>query len=257
MALTAQEFEAQRRIWATLRSVGSGTIDLSRVELLRTRSMEALQHRASLESLLLELGLNDEGLGELPQHLHPSCGGLRMWQYPIQFAPYLQQLSALHVRSYLEIGVRHGGSFIATVEYLERFAPLDFAIAVDLLEIPSFEAYRTLNHRAESWCVDSRSGLFVDRLAALGKIDLVFIDSHHEESQCRGEIELLRERADMIALHDIDNIGWPGVGKVWSELRRSPDHVCFEYTEQYGGLGPFMGIGLAVRRRRLASTEGR
>jgi hypothetical protein len=257
MPLTSTEFDAQRRGWATLRSLRAGAVDLARVELLRTRPLEELRDLARLDGLLLELGLNDEGTGEFPQRLHPFCGGLRVWQYPVQFAPYLLKLSSLRVRSYVEIGVRHGGSFVATTEYLDRIGRLDFAVAVDVLEVPSFEAYREMNARAQLWCVDSRTDAFRERLEGLGSIDLVFIDSHHEEAQCRSEVELLLGHAEMIALHDITNLGCPGVGRVWNELRTSGDHVCFEFVEQYDGMGPFMGIGLAVRRRRLATAGER
>ena len=98
-------------------------INLSRVALIRERTLAELASPARVEALLLELGLNGEGLSELPPELHAHCGGLRIWQYPTQFGRYLVQLSRLGVRSYLEIGIRHGGSFVATAEYLERFRP--------------------------------------------------------------------------------------------------------------------------------------
>ena len=59
----------------------------------------------------------------------------------------------------------------------------------------------------------------------------------------------------MIAFHDIANVGCPGIGRVWDDLKRSPAYQCFEYAEQYAGLGPFMGIGLAVKRERLQRME--
>jgi precorrin-6B methylase 2 len=54
------------------------------------------------------------------------------WQYPNQFSKYLAELAAHPVDRYLEIGVRHGGTFVITVEYLSRFHPVREAIAVDL-----------------------------------------------------------------------------------------------------------------------------
>src|SRR4029077_13792201 len=111
-----------------------------RISLIREKSTEYLSQAGNLETLLLELGLNDEGLNEFPASLHPFCGqGLRVWQYPGQFSKYLEQLSKLRVRSYLEIGIRHGGSFVTTVEFLDRFSPLEFAVAVDVIPCPSME----------------------------------------------------------------------------------------------------------------------
>jgi hypothetical protein len=82
----------------------------------------------------------------------------------------------------------------------------------------------------------------------LGPIDLVFIDSHHREEQCRAEFALLADRARVIAFHDITNVGCPGVARVWQEVKALPDYECHEFVAQYGQRGPFMGLGLACRR---------
>ena len=252
MGQTAAAWGKQRRSWASLKGLHPTALDLGRVALLRDAAPDALSDPARLEALLMQLGLNDEALDELPPALRPHSGaGLRVWQYPIQFAPYLLQLSRLGVRSYLEIGIRHGGSFVATAEYLQRFQPLSFAVGVDVIPCPSMEDYRRHNPRAEFWCVNTRGPEFVARLDARGPVDLVFIDSHHEEDQCRRELELLAPRAAMLALHDIANVGCPGVGRVWRELRAMADYHCFEFVAQYPDLGPFMGIGLAVRKDRM------
>ena len=51
----------------------------------------------------------------------------------------------------------------------------------------------------------------------------------------------------MIAFHDITNVACPGIARVWQELKRTPGYRFYEYVDQYEGLGPYMGIGLAVR----------
>jgi len=79
----------------------------------------------------------------------------------------------------------------------------------------------------------------------------VFIDSHHEETHCRAEVEQLLPRANMIALHDIANVRCPGIGRVWRELTALSGYEHFEFVEQYDARGPFMGIGLLVRRSRM------
>jgi len=239
----------QMRGWAGLKGLHAAPIDLERLALIRSASREDLADPRWLAALLLRLGLNDEALNEFPAELHPHCGhGLRLWQYPVQFSPYLAQLVRLGVRSYLEIGIRHGGSFTVTVEYLQRFKRLDFAVGVDIIPCPSMPAYEARNPVAQFWCVNTRAPDFVARLDRLGPIDLVFIDSHHEEDQCRSEFALLAARAGAVAFHDVSNIGCPGVQRVWQEVKSLPGYDRFEYTQQYSGLGPFMGIGLAVKR---------
>ena len=71
------------------------------IALIRAAPLHDLAQADKIETLLLNLGLNDEGIDEFPAVLHPFCGsGLRIWQYPSQFSKYLLQLSGLHVRSY-------------------------------------------------------------------------------------------------------------------------------------------------------------
>ncbi len=246
-------WDDRKRTWRILKSLRATAIDLDRIELIRTRSAESLSKPEVLEKLILELGLNDEGLDEYPPNLHPFCGaGLRIWQYPVQFSKYLAQLATLQVRSYLEVGIRHGGSFVATVEILNRFFPLEFAVGVDIIPAPSMAEYKTRNPRAEFCWINTQSDEFADLIARIAPIDLAFIDSHHDEHQCRREFAALRNSAGMIAFHDVFNPNCPGVGRVWGEVKMDSEYVCFDYTDQYEGVPSSMGIGLAVRKECLS-----
>jgi hypothetical protein len=252
MLSNSSVWNARRHTWRILNGLRPAAIDLGRIHLIRERSPQSLLLSKDLEALLLELGLNDEGLDEFPSHLHPFCGtGLRIWQYPSQFGKYLAHVATLRVRSYLEIGIRHGGSFVATVEILNRFFPLESAIGVDIIPCPSMEEYKTLNPRIEFCCLNTQSVDFTALIDRLHPVDLVFIDSHHEETQCRLEFDAVRNSANIIAFHDVLNANCPGVGRVWNEVKASGDYECFEYTDQYEDFGPYMGIGLAVRRKRI------
>lgn len=231
-----------------LKALRPAAVDLQRIRLLRDASLQDLSDHQKVSSLLLRLGLNDEGMHEFPACLHDFCGdGLRLWQYPNQFGKYLVQLSTLEVHSYLEIGVRHGGSFIVTTEYLMRFNPRLTAIGIDVIPWPSMTEYRSVNPRASFHAFNSQSIEFMQFVEMRGPFDLVFIDSHHEESQCRQEVSFLEKNTNMIALHDISNASCPGVAQVWQELKASNNFICFEYVDQYLESGPYMGIGLAVK----------
>ena len=79
------------------------------------------------------------------------------------------------------------------------------------------------------------------------------IDTHHEADQCLKEFDSVAPYANMIALHDIHNIGCPSVGQTWRRVRARGEFHCLEFIEQYSGLGPFMGIGLAIKHERWKS----
>jgi cephalosporin hydroxylase len=244
------DLSVTRTSWAKLRRLRAAPIDLSRVRLLREAGLDALRDPRRLEALLAELGLNDEGMEEYPPALHPFCGrGLRIWQYPSQMSRYLADAASLGVRSYLEVGVRHGGSFVATVEYLERFAPLDWAAGVDLLPCPGLDAYGRMNPRARFARLNTQSDAYARFVAGLGEIGLVLVDAFHDEAQCRAEVDAVRPYARAIAVHDVASADFPGVARVWEELKASGGYECREYLEQYPGVGgPYMGIGLAIRK---------
>jgi cephalosporin hydroxylase len=258
MGSNTSSLSAQAQGWRMLRGLHPEPINLARIALIRERSPSYLSRPDNLERLLPKLGLNDEGLDEFPPELHRYCGqGLRVWQFPSQFGKYLAKVASLGVSSYVELGVRHGGSFVTTVEVLDRFRPLDYAVAVDIIPCPAMTGYASINPRIEFVRLNTQAAEFAALLERLRSIDLVFIDSHHEESQCRREIEAVADCANMIALHDISNIGCPGIGTVWDEVKASDEFACFEYTDQYPGMGPYMGIGLAVKKERLSMAEAR
>ena len=58
----------------------------------------------------------------------------------------------------------------------------------------------------------------------------------------------------MVAFHDVSNVNCPGVRTVWEEIKAMEQYACFEFIDQYAGLGPYMGIGLAVKKQRLAEA---
>lgn len=233
--------------WKQLKRLHTLPIDLSRVNLIRNKDLKKLLDVTQMINLVAELGLNDEAISEFPLNMRPFCGqGLRIWQYPIQFGKYLIDLSQFNIRSYMEIGVRHGGSFVATVEYLQRFNPIHYAIAVDIIPCPSLEEYRHLQPATEFIQINSLSKEFEHMVAHQDPIDLVFIDSFQDENQYISEFQVIKSKAKHIAFHDIANIDHPGVQNFWRNLKASGEYNCREYIDQYPNItNSYMGIGLA------------
>lgn len=245
----AAKFELQRKSWGKLRQILPLPIDLEMIEAIRGQEADTLRDPDRLELLIVELGLNDDGIEDFPRSLRPHCGrGLRIWQYPREFALYLSQLLRLDVRSYIELGIRHGGTFVMTVECLSRCNVATSALGVDIMPCPSMEAYERLNPSATFLCVSTQSEEFEHALDRHGPFDAALIDANHDAEECRHEFRLLRDRCSVIAFHDIVNPDFPDVGQVWADVRELDDFECHEYVSGYSEPHTPMGIGLAIRR---------
>ena len=246
-----EKFELQRKSWGKLRRVRPAAIDLARVELIRDTPPERIRDAEALAELIPRLGLNDDGLDDFPASLRPYCGqGLRIWQYPQEFAAYLSRLIELGARSYLELGTRHGGTFITTVECLARCGRFEAALGVDIMPCPSMSEYQALRPGTTFLRLNTQSEDFVRALDRYGPFDVALIDANHDEEECRHEFRILKDRCGMIALHDIANTEFPAVGKVWRAVQESGEFQCFSYISDIREPHLPMGIGLAVKTGR-------
>jgi len=220
------------------------------VALLRQEPLERLRDLEYLElEFLPRLGLNGELLHEFPSFLYPYCGsGLKSWQYPGQFAPYLRWLSEQNIESYLEIGCRHGGTFIVTLEYCNRFHPIKHAACVDLMDSPILREYmqtRSFDYRVESSTSASFLSFSQSRIW-----DLVLIDGDHSLEGVKADFEAIKNNARLIALHDICSSVCPGVEQMWNDIKSSaPGDRLVQWCHQYPEVtsltgGNLLGIGV-------------
>jgi len=215
------------------------------IDKIHQAPLDKLKGASWLENhLLLELGLNDEKLDEFPKHLHPHCGfGLKSWQYPNQFSKYLVWLSEQNIGSYLEIGCRHGGTFIITVEYLQRFGTLDIAVAIDPFYSDIVHSYAKFKNNIIYLTIASQD-LEMKNILNQNYFDLILVDGDHSAAGVRHDYHLVENRAKFIALHDIVNNVCPGVVHLWSNLKNSYGQT-FEFVEQYESLlHSYLGIGI-------------
>ena len=205
------------------------------------------------KSLLPRLGLNNEMLHEQPLHLKDCYGkGLHIWQYPIQFAPFLAWLAenGSGIKKYLEIGVRWGGTFIAVSEFLRRVSPVfELSIAVDPIEpSPLMRRYLKLGRADYHQCL-STDATFSALLDA-EKPDFVFIDGDHTMRGVMHDFDVCSRHADLIAFHDIRSDGCLDTTLFWSFLQHhATKYESCEFVKQYDSVkGVFMGIGVLTRR---------
>lgn len=231
------------------------SLDLERASVLRDAPLDVLADPDALERLLPRLGVAGTNPDAFPRELHGQLGqGLHSFQWPSQFAPYLTTLARYPISRYLEIGVYRGGTFVATVEYLDRFHPVERAWAVDIEAAVPLYLYR--RRRPGVRMVRARSGTpeFAARVREW-RPDLAFIDGDHSYAGARADFDSVHGVAKAIALHDVVDNSAPGVAAVWEEIQR--DHAdVYEFTSftaQYPEVrrrigGRLLGIGLAIRR---------
>lgn len=209
--------------------------------------------------LLIQLGLNDEYLAEQPLSLKDRLGkgyGWRIWQYPNQFARYVRYVAerAPTIDRYIEIGVRHGGTFALTTTLLKRLNPnFDLAVAVDLESRPPLIAEMKTRLPVLYIKGDSRSPAFAEWLADK-RFDLALIDGDHSYDGVFNDFQLMRERSRILVFHDVNSKACPGVVQFWKALRAfwsMPGFEIAEFLESYDdvpGVGPFLGIGVVERK---------
>lgn len=214
------------------------------------------------KEFILKLGLNDEVLDEQPDELKDFFGkglGLKIWQYPNQFAKYIKFLAenAKFISSYLEIGARHGGTFIVTSEVLKKFnINFNKSIAIDLIEPRNnieqylkerdFALYKSVNSISEEFTVFINENYF----------DLVLIDGDHRYDFVKSDGDLTRDKSKIQVYHDIvnNNPGCIGVGVYWNEIKNKYKDLYkfYEFTDQYESVlkrkhTTYLGIGVAFK----------
>jgi hypothetical protein len=233
-----------------LQSLEEGDVD-GAVQAIRSASLRELQNENFLrEEFLPYLGFNGEALSEFPESLYQWCGkGVRSWQYPVQFSRYLCYLSGRKINSYVEIGCRHGGTFIIVTEYIRRFHDLNLAVAMDIQALPIMQDYASKTVGVEYRIANSQTR---EARSYLGshRWDLAFVDGDHSYSGCMGDFLAVRDNAKTIVLHDVASDACPPVMQAWQEIRRvTPSQRVFEAVDQYKEVlsrtgARFLGIGV-------------
>lgn len=206
--------------------------------------------------LLPVLGFNDENPIELPAEMLDTPGlGLRIWQYPNQFAPYLAHIAsfASRIRTYLEIGCRHGGTYVTHTELLKKLNPqFSLSTASDLLPIsPELGAYiEAIQPTGQYMQIDSHSVEFIDHINNQF-YDLVFIDGDHTYDGVKQDADITFNKSNIQVFHDISSLACPDVGRFWNEYKSKHEdtHNFLEFIDQYDSVdGTFLGIGVASRK---------
>ena len=203
-------------------------------------------------------------LREFPPELHGHCGrGIGIWQYPNQFEPYIEAIKA-HFgggpKTYVEIGVAAGGTFMATCDLLSPTR----AVAIDISPVigTTIDDGRAGNKTPfdgllaafidgktrEFFCGTSMDFATSSRCPAT--IDLLFVDGDHSYEGVKADFEALGPRSRVVVFHDIVSDACPGVVRFWREIAAAfPDCRTAEFVDQYDSVtaGSFLGIGVLFK----------
>lgn len=228
-------------------------MDLSRISIITSTNVSDLKDATKLEALIPSLGFNDEILHEQPQIVKDNTGGLKIWQYPNQFAKYLVYLQSLSPQSYCEIGTHWGGSFVTTVEYLRKTGTFTKGLAVDIADA-SVDAYCSTTTDCTFMNVDSTSETFKNYMSS-NTFDCIFVDGYHNNPTLTSDYELAKANAKIVVLHDIVNMACPDVPVLWSTIKgtESANYTFMEFNDQYLEVtsatgNTYLGTGVMVKK---------
>jgi cephalosporin hydroxylase len=208
-----------------------------------------------IEEILPTFGMNDESLDEMPEIFKPYFGwGIKFWQYPNQFSKLLTFLKDKEIDSYLEMGVRWGGTFIIMNEFLMKYNPMLEAHCLDIIPASDIlHKYQTEYRSSRFWYhqMESNSPFFFvnleggDNILPNKKIDLVFIDACHAYHCIMRDYYLsLMLGPKFIMFHDIVNVNTKGAKLAWDQIKKNHKKT-YEFIDQYDDMnGKYLGIGL-------------
>jgi cephalosporin hydroxylase len=176
-------------------------------------------------------------------------------QDPIEFAEFIILLKREGVKSYLEIGCKHGGSLwrIAS-EVLPKGSRV---VAVDLphgdqsfkesrphLEACVKRLRKGLGLDARLFLGDSTDPKIIQAVRELGPFDACLIDANHTELFVRADWANYGPLARIVAFHDIAHVVQPKppkmpieVFKVWAELKDQFRNVEIKHSQGCNGFG--------------------
>jgi hypothetical protein len=184
--------------------------------------------------------------------------GRRASQHPDELRAFIELLRRENVRSYLEIGARHGDTFFEVMKSLPKGS---MGVAVDLpgglwgtekSKAPLRRAVIDLKsggYRATAVFGDSRSAGVRQTVMADGPFDAVLIDGDHLYEGVKADWLNYGPMSRIVAFHDIAGEGEAEkvngnpveVSRLWSELKADYRHA------ELIGEATTMGIGVLWR----------
>lgn len=188
-----------------------------------------------------------------PDHIR-TRSGRRPSQHPAELYGFVQLLRREKVRSYLEIGARHGDTFYDVMRALPK-GSVGHAVDLPGGAWGNAKSVRSLERAVESLARkgykvgltfgDSQASGTKSIVGRAGPFDACLIDGDHRYDGVKADWETYRRHARIVAFHDIAGEGQRNgdfvveVPRLWREIEASGLR-----TQTFVAPGSPMGIGV-------------
>lgn len=210
-------------------------------DLIRCLDISSLKNPDVVAHLVRAFGLVQWGppvFGKDEKFKNPSTLMAGIYQTPDQISQALVYLSDFEIKTYLEIGVFQGGTFLFMSEYLKRFNPDIKCLGLDPTN------YLNAEIREETELSEWMRMIAVTSDKLSGRVfDLVFIDGDHSAEWLAIDWESVGKAAKICMLHDIQEKSCPDVVAIWETLKKIKGKTTKEFLS-HQALYPLQGIGI-------------
>ena len=204
--------------------------------------LEKINSESGLEKIE-EWVENDAGSSNRNYFMCKKEGDLKLQQVPGEYSKVLIESLKISPKSYLEIGIGNGGSWL-TFSYLNKNS-LEISHSVDNLSY-----YQAIGQKEDeiNFIKDYLSHSIDDVkfynlasddffLVCENKYDIIFIDGDHSyegvKKDYMNSLKIIKEGGLMI-FHDINSLGAPGVVKFWNEYKNNHKNMEFVHSNTCG-----------------------
>ena len=203
--------------------------------------------------------VNNEAGSQIPSYFHCNTdGNLQLQQIPDEYSKFLTYIKEYPIKSYLELGVGNGGSFLINSIFLQRSAstmhcvdsiaykdthvkqtPEKIQLKVNILqEMFPEKDVKFINSTTNDFFANNKL-----------TYDCIFIDADHTyegvKTDYKNALKIINP-SGIIIFHDVGNMGpGVGVGRLWEEIKHNYKYEEYKYKPE-GDNYYNCGIGIII-----------